>query len=59
MSSHNDTTPGRRKVLKTSAAMLGGALVGSDAGAEAEVKNVNTNSSPSTLKITDLGWRRQ
>jgi L-alanine-DL-glutamate epimerase-like enolase superfamily enzyme len=54
MSSHNDTTLGRREVLKTSAAVLGGALVGSDAGAEAEVKNVNTNSSPSTLKITDL-----
>ncbi len=54
MSSHNDTTLGRREVLKTSAAMLGGALVGSDAGAEAEVKNVNPNSSPSTLKITDL-----
>jgi L-alanine-DL-glutamate epimerase-like enolase superfamily enzyme len=29
-------------------------LVGSDAVTEAEVKNVNTNSSPSTLKITDL-----
>ena len=54
MSSHNDATLGRREVLKTSAAMLGGALVGSDAGAAAEVKNVNTNSSPSTLKITDL-----
>jgi len=54
MSSHNDTTLGRREVLKTSAAMLGGAFVGSDSAAEAEVKNVNTNSSPSTLKITDL-----
>jgi len=54
MSSHSDTTLGRRDVLKTSAAVLGGALVGSDAGAEAEVKNVNTNSSPSSLKITDL-----
>ncbi len=54
MSSHNDTTLGRREVLKTSAAMLGGALVGSEAPAQAEVKNVNTNSSPSTLKITDL-----
>lgn len=28
--------------------------MGTDAGAEVEVKNVNTNSSPSTLKITDL-----
>ena len=54
MSNHNDTTLGRRDVLKTSVAVLGGALVGSDAVTEAEVKNVNTNSSPSTLKITDL-----
>ena len=36
--------------------MLGGALLGSKARAEQEpaIKNVNTNSSPSTLKITDL-----
>jgi L-alanine-DL-glutamate epimerase-like enolase superfamily enzyme len=54
MSSHNDTTLGRREILKTSAAMLGGALVGTDADAEAQVRNVNTNSSPSSLKITDL-----
>src|SRR5208282_3965795 len=54
MSSHNDTTLDRREVLKTSAAVLGGAFVGSDAPAEAEVRNVNTNSSPSSLKITDL-----
>ncbi len=47
----------RRGVLKTSAAMLGGALLGSDAEAGAESKmqqNVNTHSSPSSLKITDL-----
>jgi L-alanine-DL-glutamate epimerase-like enolase superfamily enzyme len=54
MSSHNDTTLDRREILKTSAAMLGGALVGTDAEAEAQVRNVNTNSSPSSLKITDL-----
>ena len=43
----------RRNVLKTSAALLGSSLVASeDAGAE--IKNVNKNSSPSTLKITDL-----
>ncbi len=54
MSSHNDTTLGRREVLKTSAAVLGGAFMGSDSAAEAEVRNVNTNSSPSNLKITDL-----
>src|ERR1043165_6642210 len=45
----------RRGVLKTSAAMLGGALLGSEAEAEAQIQqHVNTNSSPSTLKITDL-----
>jgi L-alanine-DL-glutamate epimerase-like enolase superfamily enzyme len=56
MSSYNDATLGRREVLKTSAAMLGGALVGGDAAAdpEPEFRNVNTNSSPSDLKITDL-----
>ena len=56
MSSHNDTTMDRRGVLKASAAMLGGALVGGEAAAdsEAEFRNVNTNSSPSNLKITDL-----
>jgi L-alanine-DL-glutamate epimerase-like enolase superfamily enzyme len=56
MSSHNDMTIDRRGILKTSAAMLGGALVGTDAAAdsEPEFQNVNTNSSPSSLKITDL-----
>jgi len=45
----------RRGVLKTSAAMIGGALLGSEAAAEAQIQqNVNTHSSPSTLKITDL-----
>jgi len=43
----------RREVLKTSALALGGALLVSEA-AEAYPKNVNTNSSPSTLKITDM-----
>jgi L-alanine-DL-glutamate epimerase-like enolase superfamily enzyme len=47
---------GRRTLFKTSAGLLGGALLGRNAGAEqeTEVRNVNTNSSPSTLKITDL-----
>jgi hypothetical protein len=46
----------RRNILKSSAAVLGGALLGRDAEAEQDtpVKNVNTHSSPSTLKITDL-----
>ena len=43
----------RRSVLKTSAAVLGGALLGGGP-LEAYPKNVNTNSGPSELKITDL-----
>src|SRR5215475_1573741 len=46
----------RRGLLKTSAAVLGGALWSrqAEAGPEPPFQNVNTNSSPSTLKITDL-----
>ena len=44
---------GRRNILKTSAAVLGGAFLG-DEPLEAYPKNVNTNSKPSELKITDL-----
>jgi L-alanine-DL-glutamate epimerase-like enolase superfamily enzyme len=43
----------RRDILKTSAAALGGALLLGES-AEAYPKAVNTNSSPSTLKITDM-----
>ncbi len=43
----------RREVLKTSAMALGGALLIGES-AEADPKAVNTNSSPSTLKITDM-----
>jgi len=43
----------RRDVLKTSALALGGAFLVSEA-AQAYPRNVNTNSSPSTLKITDM-----
>ena len=43
----------RRSVLKSSAAALGGALFASDSG-EAAFGDVNTNSRPSDLKITDL-----
>ena len=43
---------GRREILKTSAMALGGALLADPL--EAYPKAVNTNSSPSTLKITDL-----
>ena len=44
---------GRRHILKTSAAALGGAFLGNEL-LEAYPKNVNTNSKPSELKITDL-----
>lgn len=43
----------RREILKTSAVALGAGLLG-DESAEAYPKGVNTNSSPSTLKITDM-----
>ena len=44
---------GRRDLLKSSAAAVGGALVGTEP-MEAYPKQVNTNSRPSELKITDL-----
>lgn len=58
MSNQNKLTLNRRGALKTSAAMLGGAFLGSKAEAapEPNFRNVNTNSSPSTLKITDLRY---
>ena len=43
---------GRREILKTAAMALGGALLADPV--KAYPKTVNTNSSPSTLKITDL-----
>jgi L-alanine-DL-glutamate epimerase-like enolase superfamily enzyme len=56
MSNQNGRTIGRRGLFKASAAILGGAALGGNAAAEQEtqIRNVNTNSSPSTLKITDL-----
>src|SRR5579863_6461850 len=47
---------GRRGLLKSSAGILGGALLGMSAKADPKppIQNVNTNSSPSKLKITDL-----
>jgi L-alanine-DL-glutamate epimerase-like enolase superfamily enzyme len=44
---------GRREILKGSAAALGGALLVAGP-TEGYPKNVNSNSSPSTLRITDL-----
>src|ERR1022692_4004371 len=56
MSNQKATKVGRRGLLKTSAALFGGALLGSraDANPEPRVQNVNTNSSPSKLRTTDL-----
>ena len=56
MSNQNAGKIGRRGLFRSSATMLAGALLGQSAKADQEtpIKNVNTNSSPSTLKITDL-----
>ncbi len=56
MSDRNDRRFGRRGLFQTSAALVGGTLLGRNAKADPEpqVRNVNTNSSPSTLKITDV-----
>jgi L-alanine-DL-glutamate epimerase-like enolase superfamily enzyme len=53
MSKTNGNLFGRRDVLKTSGLALGAGLFSRES-AEAYPKGVNTNSSPSTLKITDL-----
>src|SRR5271166_1373841 len=53
MSKNNGSVLGRRDVLKTSALALGAGLFSRES-AEAYPKGVNTNSSPSTLKITDM-----
>jgi L-alanine-DL-glutamate epimerase-like enolase superfamily enzyme len=49
-------TIGRRALLKTSAALFGGPLLGrkAEANPEPRIQNVNTNSSPSKLRITEL-----
>src|SRR5207245_4997021 len=52
MSEKSWTSVGRRELLKTSALAIGGARLADST--EAYPKAVNTNSSPSTLKITDL-----
>ncbi len=58
---HDFKTPyfNRRSVLKSSLAMLAGGALGRTAEAaatEPAIKNVNRNSSPSTLKITDMRY---
>src|SRR5579875_827798 len=57
MSSWHSGKIGRRKLFQGSAAALGGLFLSSrrsKAEQEVEIKNVNTNSSPSKLRITDL-----
>src|SRR5207248_1344776 len=53
MTKKNSGLWGRRDVLKSSALLLGGTVIAADSLA-AYPKAVNTNSSPSTLKITDM-----
>src|SRR5436309_14713762 len=53
MTKKNSGLWGRRDVLKSSALFLGGTVMAADSLA-AYPKTVNTNSSPSTLKITDM-----
>src|SRR3974390_1242579 len=53
MRKENSPVLDRRELLKTSAIALGGSLFGAES-ADGYPKGVNTNSSPSTLKITDL-----
>ena len=56
MSNQNEKKLGRRGLLKASAGTFAGALLGkkADADPEPRIQNVNTNSSPSKLRITDL-----
>jgi L-alanine-DL-glutamate epimerase-like enolase superfamily enzyme len=53
MAKENSSVFGRREILKTSVAALGSGLLRAEAP-EIHPKGVNTNSGPSTLKITDL-----
>ena len=56
MFNHKPTRFSRRGLFKSSAGVLGGALLSkaADANPEPRIQNVNTNSSPSKLRITDL-----
>ncbi len=59
MPNENDLKFNRRGVLKGSAAMLAGSMLSGKPASAATTpyfKDVNTNSSPSTLKITDLRY---
>ena len=59
MSEHIKGNMNRRSVLKSSLAVLAGGTLSQSAVADAAdspIKNVNLNSSPSTLKITDMRY---
>ena len=56
MSNANGIRIDRRRVLKSSLTLLAGGAVGTLADAQPEIKNVNTASSPSSLKITDMRY---
>jgi L-alanine-DL-glutamate epimerase-like enolase superfamily enzyme len=59
MPDHSTLNMNRRSVLKSSLAVLAGGALSQAAGAsatESSIKNVNLNSSPSTLKITDMRY---
>ena len=59
MTSFNRFTPTRRNMLKSTMALFAGGLLGKGvptAEAQGSIQNVNKNSSPSTLKITDMRY---
>jgi L-alanine-DL-glutamate epimerase-like enolase superfamily enzyme len=59
MSYFNRFTPTRRNMLKSTMALFAGGLLGKGvpaAEAQGSIQNVNKNSSPSTLKITDMRY---
>src|SRR6516162_3752485 len=56
MPDDNKLRVNRRRVLKSSLALLAGGAASHLAEAEPEIKNVNTASSPSSLKITDMRY---
>jgi L-alanine-DL-glutamate epimerase-like enolase superfamily enzyme len=59
MANYNRFTPTRRNMLKSTMALFAGGLLGKGvpaAEAQSSIQNVNKNSSPSTLKITDMRY---
>src|SRR5580698_5219065 len=59
MAHYNRFTPTRRNMLKSTMALFATGLLGKGvpaAEAQSSIQNVNTNSRPSTLKITDMRY---